>query len=194
MANKKTRAIDKQEFELIISTIQQGFITGRGQKIRPNVRIATALVLEANLGLRIGDIMKLKLTDIILENNRYRLNIVEQKTQKSRTFTVPTEIYIYLQNYSLRMGIKPNQRLFNISVRAVQGHLKMVCDYLGLVGVASHSLRKMFAQEIYKNNNYDLSLLQHILQHSSLNVTQHYLSIDSKQVEQALQKHIVLPV
>ena len=68
MANKKTRAIDKGEFELIISTIQRGFITSTGQKIRPNKRIAAALCCEANLGLRIGDIVKLKLTDIIFES------------------------------------------------------------------------------------------------------------------------------
>ncbi len=56
MANKKTRAIDKEEFNLIIETIRKGFILGN-KLIRLNTRIATALTLEANLGLRIGDIV-----------------------------------------------------------------------------------------------------------------------------------------
>ena len=60
---------------------------------RANDRIATALILEANLGLRISDILNLKLCDIVRDGNRYRLDITEQKTEKKRTFTVPTELY-----------------------------------------------------------------------------------------------------
>lgn len=193
MANKKTRAIDKQEFELIISTIQRGFITSTGQKIRPNPRVATALVLEANLGLRIGDIVKLKLSDIVYESSRYHLDIVEEKTKKKRTFTVPHEIYTYLQSYALERGIKPKQRLFDLTVRAVQSHLKLVCDYLDIQGVSTHSYRKFYAMSIYNQNDYNVELVRELLQHSSIAVTQQYLSVDSKQIEQALQKHIVLP-
>lgn len=192
MANKKTRAIDTQEFELIISTITQGFTTGTGQKIRPNVRIATALVLEANLGLRVGDIVKLRLSDIVFESGRYHLDIVEEKTKKKRNFTVPNEVYTYLQSYALENGIKPKQRLFGLTVRAVQNHLHLVCDYLGLENISSHSFRKYFANSIYLQD-YNVELVRVLLNHSSVAVTQHYLSVDTKQVEQALSKHIVLP-
>ena len=192
MANKKTRAIDKQEFELIISTITQGFTTGTGQKIRPNVRIATALVLEANLGLRVGDIVKLRLSDIVFESGRYHLDIVEEKTKKKRTFTVPNEVYTYLQSYALENDIKPKQRLFALTVRAIQSHLKMTCDYLGLENISTHSYRKFFANSIYLQD-YNVEIVRTLLNHSSVAVTQHYLSVDTKQVEQALQKHIVLP-
>ncbi len=193
MANKRTRAIDKSEFELIISTIQQGFTTNTGQRIRPNQRVAAALCCEANLGLRIGDIVKLKLSDIIYESGRYHLDIVEEKTKKKRTFTVPHEIYTYLQSYALENGIKPKNRLFNINVRAIQSHLKLTADYLGLEDISTHSFRKFFANSIYLQD-YNVELVRELLQHSSVAVTQHYLSVDTKQVEQALQKHIVLPV
>ena len=81
MANKKTRAVDKEEFEKIISTIRTGFTLPNGDRVRPNERVATALTLQANLGLRIGDIVHLRLADIILEGGRYHLDIVEQKRQ-----------------------------------------------------------------------------------------------------------------
>lgn len=68
--------------------MKQGF-TG----CRPNERVATALVLEANLGLRISDIIHLRLADIVKDGERYRLSIVEQKTKKARTFTVPLALY-----------------------------------------------------------------------------------------------------
>lgn len=193
MANKRTRAIDKNEFELIITTIKQGFATNTGQRIRPNSRVTAALCCEANLGLRIGDIVKLKLSDIVFEGGRYHLDITEEKTNKKRTFTVPSEVYTYLQSYALENGIKPKARLFNLTVRAVQSHLKLTCDYLGLQGVSTHSFRKFFAMSIYNDNGCNVELVRELLQHSSVAVTQHYLSVDSKQVEQALQKHIVLP-
>ena len=45
--------------------MKQGF-TG----CRPNERVATALVLEANLGLRISDIIHLRLADIVKDGER----------------------------------------------------------------------------------------------------------------------------
>ena len=194
MANKKTRALSREEFEKVIYTIKTGFTTATGEKVRPNIRIATALTLQGKLGIRIGDIVKFRLSDIIFESGRYRLDIIEEKTGKARTFTVPTEIYIFLQNYALDNNIKPKSRLFNITVRAVQKHLQKVCEYLGLENVSTHSCRKFFANEIYKNNDYNLYLVNMLLAHSSLETTKFYLSLDSKQVEKALQDHIVLPV
>lgn len=193
MANKKTRAVNREEFEKIISIIKAGFIMTSGERFRPNERIAVALTLQANLGLRIGDIVHLRLSDIILENGRYHLQITEQKTSKERNFTVPTEIFIYLQNYALNSGIKPTQRLFDISVREVQHHLQMACKYLEIQGVGTHSFRKFFAQTVYEQNNFDIALIRELLQHSSVAVTQRYIGVSSQKVEQALQKHIVLP-
>lgn len=193
MANKKTRAITREEFEKIISTIRIGFTLPNGDRVRPNERVATALTLQANLGLRIGDIVHLRLADIILEGGRYHLDIVEQKTGKARNFTVPTEVYIYLQNYTIQQGLRPTQKLFPLTVRAVQLHLQKVCRYLGITGVSTHSFRKFFAVSIYIENDYNVELVRQLLQHSSVAVTQHYLSVEPKIVEQALQKHIVLP-
>ena len=73
--NKKTKTLTTEQYKEIIQTMKLGF-TG----CRPNERIATALVLEGNLGLRISDILKLRLCDIVRDGTRYRLEIVEQKT------------------------------------------------------------------------------------------------------------------
>lgn len=50
MANKKSLALTKEQYENLIGAMRKG-----GNTFRANDRIATALVLEANLGLRIGD-------------------------------------------------------------------------------------------------------------------------------------------
>ena len=57
--NKRTRAIDEDTYKLIISTMKNGFMH-EGVQYKPNERIATVLVLEYNLGLRVGDILQLK--------------------------------------------------------------------------------------------------------------------------------------
>lgn len=99
--NKRTVALTNEQYKKIIETIRNGFICPDGHVVKPNKRIATALLLEANLGLRISDILQLRLSAIIRDGNRYRLNIVEKKTQKKREFAVPIEIYSYIQNYVL---------------------------------------------------------------------------------------------
>lgn len=184
MANKKTKALTAEQYTEIIETMRQGF-----SGCRPNKRIATALVLEANLGIRISDIMDLKLKDIVRDSDRYRLDIVEQKTGKSRTFTVPTEIYQYIKIYCLENGIKEHEVIFPITERAVQKQLKIVCDYLGYEGISTHSFRKFFATEVYKNNDYNIVLVQQLLQHSTPAVTQKYIGISTKDIEEALNKH-----
>lgn len=190
--NKKTVALTEEQYKTIISTIRAGVIMENGSVINPNERIATALTLEANLGLRISDILQLRLSAIIRDGDRYRLNIVEQKTQKKREFTVPTDIYVYIQKYALDNNISPTAKLFDISERAVNKHLKAICDYLGYDGIGSHSFRKYFATSIYTNNNYDINLVRVLLQHSSTTTTQRYIGLQEKHIEEALQNHINL--
>ena len=190
--NKETVALTEEQYKKIISTMREGFACADGHIVKPNNRIATALSLEANLGLRISDILQLRLSAIIRDGNRYRLNIVEQKTQKKREFTVPTDIYIYIQDYAVENNIHPDAKLFDLSERAVNKHLKLVCDYLGLEGIGSHSFRKYFATSIYVNNHYDINLVRVLLQHSSAITTQRYIGLQRQEIEEALQKHIKL--
>ena len=185
--NKRTRALTTEEYKEIISTIRQGFFGHR-----PNERIATALLLEANLGVRISDILKLRLSDIVRDGNRYRLDITEQKTGKKRTFTVPFQLQQYIENYCLRNAVKIDECMFPLSERAIQKHLQAACDYLGYSGVSTHSFRKYYATEIYRNNNYDIVLVQQLLQHSNTAITQRYIGISQKRVEDAIEKHLCL--
>lgn len=193
--NKKTLALTDDTFKLIISTMREGFfylVDGIEKEFKPNNRVAMALILEANLGLRIGDVLNLKLIDIVRDGNRYRLDIIEQKTGKKREFTIPIEIYSYIQEYAYNNNIKPTARLFDITDRAVQKQLKIVCDYLNIEGVSTHSFRKYFATNLYINNNYNIQLVRQILQHSSTAITQKYIGIQQKDIEIALQNNIRL--
>ena len=185
--NKKTKALTKEQYNEIIETMKTG-----NSLFRANDRIATALILEANLGLRISDILNLKLCDIVRDGNRYRLDITEQKTEKKRTFTVPTELYNYIKQYCIDNEIKSNERIFPLTERAIQKHLKIVCDFLEIDGISTHSFRKFFATNIYLNNNYNIVLVQELLQHSSPSITQKYIGSGSKELESAIQNNLNL--
>ena len=185
--NKKTKALTTEQYKEIIQTMREGF-----SGCRPNDRIATALVLEGNLGLRISDIIKLRPCDIVRDGDRYRLEVVEQKTGKRRVFTVPLVIQQYIENYCLRNAVRHTDRIFPVTERAVQKQLKIVCDYLGYAGISTHSFRKWYATEIYNANGYDIALVQRLLQHSSASTTQRYIGIEPQKIETAIQNHAQL--
>lgn len=185
--NKKTKALTTEQYKEIIQTMREGF-TG----CRPNERVATALVLEGNLGIRISDILTLRPCDIVRDGDRYRLEIVEQKTGKRREFTVPLVVKQYVENYCLRNHINPKDRIFPMTARAIQKQLALVCDYLGFEGIGTHSFRKWYATEIYKANGCDIALVQRLLQHSSAEVTQRYIGIEPQRIERAIENHATL--
>lgn len=184
-------ALTTEQYKNIIEVMKKGFKNG-DKEFRGNDRIATALVIQANLGLRIGDILNLRLCDIIRDGDRYRLNIIEDKTEKKRSFTVPVEIYNYIKMYVLENNIKVTAKIFNITVRAAQKQLKLVTQYLNLDNISTHSFRKYFATQIYINNNYNVALVRELHQHSDLKTTQKYINIRTEELEKALNNHIHL--
>lgn len=185
--NKKTKALTTEQYKEIIQTMRVGF-----SGFRPNERAATALVLEGNLGLRISDILTLRPCDIVRDGERYRLEIVEQKTGKRRDFTVPLVVKQYIENYRLRNGVASKDKIFPMTERAIQKQLAIVCDYLGYEGIGTHSFRKWYATEIYKANGCDIALVQRLLQHSSAEVTQRYIGIEPQRIEMAIEGHATL--
>ena len=185
--SRKTVALTEEQYRKIIETIRAGFGSSR-----PNNKIATCLVLEANLGLRISDIVMLRLSDIVRDGDRYRLDIQEKKTKKARTFTVPAELYKYIQDYCIRHEIVSSAVIFPVTTRAVQKKLKEAADFLGYEKVGTHSFRKFYATKIYNESGYNIVLVQQLLQHSSAAITQRYIGIGTQELEEAIQNNLNL--
>lgn len=181
MANKTTVALTKEQYEEIIHYILTGTMY-----TRPNRAVATALVLEANLGLRLGDVLALRQKDIINEMGHWRLNIREQKTGKVRAFTVPETVYDFIKSFCDDMGIKKEERMFPFGERNVQLILQKVCYYLDLENVSTHSFRKFFATNAYLRSGRDIHITQILLQHSSMAITQRYLGQNSAELNEIL--------
>lgn len=193
--NKCCVALTDDEYRECISLLREGFML-KGRRIKPNLRIATIAVLQATLGLRLGDTLLLRLNSFVKDSDRWRLDIVEQKTGKVRTFTVPDKVYMFIQAYAYDMNISRESKLFDISARQVERHLNNVFTKMSLPlrKYGSHSFRKYFCVKVYSENEYDIVLAQFLMQHSSPSTTRRYISVSSKRVEDALAKtvsHIV---
>lgn len=189
--NKRCVALTEEQYKESIELMRSGFVLS-GVIVKPNERIATLEVVQACLGLRLGDCLKLRMTSFIRNGNRYRLDIKEQKTGKSRTFTVPVEVYSFIQNYALENGIGVDAKLFDISERQVQRYLNKVFSKMGLPlrQFGSHSFRKYFSTKVYLENDCNIELVRVLLQHSSVAITQRYIGISQKQVEDALARTV----
>lgn len=190
MPNKTTVALTAEQCIEIIDTMREG-----GAGFRANDKIATALTLEANLGIRISDILKLTPNSFVRDGNRYKIDIIQKKTKKVRNFKVPVEVYNFVQEYCKKYNIQPDEKLIPYSERNVQIYLEKVCSYLGYEdgNIGTHSFRKYAATAVYESSDYDIVLTQEFLQHSSPLVTQRYIGVSSARLERILDQHVLLP-
>lgn len=189
--NKVCRAITFEEFESIISMLREGF-EFRGTKVKSKERIADALVLEANLGLRIDDILHLTFSSFVKVGSEYYLDVIEQKTGKKADIKVPAEVMNYIQDYVIKWGLGKEQHLFPFRVRNVQKYLDMVCKSLKLKNVGTHSFRKFSAKNVYEESGYDPRVVQEFLRHSSLTTTQRYLGVSKQKVNAIVEKCVCI--
>ena len=192
MGRYATKVITKEELEKIVKVINDGFIINNIKQVRPNNRIATLLLFQANAGLRIGDILQLSMNSFKIEGDGVHINIVEEKTKKVRNFKIQDDLYLMLKKYAKKNNIPDNRLLFPITVRNVQKYIKLACEYLGIQGVSTHSFRKYYATNIYNNSNHDVRLVQQALQHTSLTNTQKYIGISNEKYNKVLSSTLTL--
>lgn len=181
------RAITEEEYVKFIEMIRAGFTGIDGVKHKPNEPVAFALVLEANLGIRIIDVVHLCQSDIIWNGDCWQLNIIEQKTGKTRNCIVPQEMKAYIDAYCCRNKISPNRHILQMTERNVQKTVKAAREVLGLFDVSTHSFRRFAGLNVYGASGYDIVTVQQFYQHSSAAVTMQYLRRTSKQMDEAIR-------
>ena len=190
MGEYTTRTLSQEDYEKLVKTIRIGY-TYKNVKHRPNDQIATILVLEANLGCRIGDIIALRTDSIIKDGEIFKLNITEEKTGKKRYFIVPLAIKNFIDHYCECNGITSG-RLFDIEAPAVWKQLRAATGYLGLENVSTHSLRKKIACDLYENTGHDIEAVAAFLNHASINTTRRYIRRSDAQLESAISQAVSL--
>lgn len=178
----RTRALDKNEYRLIIDCIKTGFKIDEGTVVKANPRIAMALQCEALLGLRISDILRLRLDQFLQEGRNYFIEVQEKKTGKTKRCFVPLELYCAIRQYADEWGIGIHQKLFDITARSVQRHLN-------LTQISTHSFRKYYATDIYQRSGSNIDLVRQLLNHSDCKTTQRYIRIEPEELSKAVEAH-----
>lgn len=136
-------------------------------------------VIGINTGLRISDILKLKVSDV---KDKTHIIITEQKTDKNKRFLINSmlrkDIDQYIEGMSNDMYLFSSRKGDNPITR-VQAYriLNDVANRLGIEEVGTHTLRKTFGYWHYKQHK-DVAILQDIFNHSAPSVTLRYIGVN----------------
>ena len=144
-----------------------------------------------NTGLRISDLLKLKVIDV---RNKSHVEIKEQKTGKIKRFPLLGNLQSMLDEYT--KGKHDNEYLFrsregaNKPITRVMAYLIIneACHKAGIIdSIGTHTLRKTFGYHHYQQF-HDVAILQYLLNHSSPSITLRYIGITQDNVENTLQQ------
>ena len=176
-----TRVLELSEYKQIIELFLDGFTNKNGSICRPNKQIALTLQLQASLGLRIGDVLNLRVNNF----KNGKLETKEDKTDKLQYRDINRNVFDYIKDYAIENKLAQTDKLFNVGVRAVQKQLKIIADFLGLTNISTHSFRKMYATTVYEQNNNNLELVKELLNHTSIATTQRYIRVSQQAINEA---------
>ena len=176
-----TRPVELNEYKEIITLFLDGFKNTDGSIFRPNRKIALALQLQASLGLRIGDVLKLRVNNF----RNGKLETREEKTDKLQYREINRNVFDYIKDYAIETSLSPTDKLFRFKVRVVQQQLKLITDYLGLSNISTHSFRKLYATTIYEQNSHNIELVKELLNHTSIATTQRYIRVSQQEIDRA---------
>lgn len=173
---------DKKQIELLKKVLRSD-----------NMRDYLLFTMGINVGLRISDLLSLRLSDILNTNSKVKdkITIIEGKTNKVRTLTInksaSTAIKEYvstLDNYDMDWFLFKSRKGSNRSISRVQAW-QVLSDSAKLAGIkepiGTHTLRKTFGYWSYKQG-IDITLLQKVFGHSSPAITLRYIGITQEDI------------
>lgn len=141
-----------------------------------------------NTGLRISDILKLRVADV---KDKTHIIITEEKTNKLKRFKINSGLREELDKYT--QGMNDNEYLFrsqkgsNQPITRVQAYriLNDAAKKIGISEIGTHTLRKTFGYHFYQKTK-DVALLQELFNHSAPSVTLRYIGINQDIMDNAI--------
>jgi site-specific recombinase XerD len=150
-----------------------------------NIKHRAMLMLAYSAGLRVGEIVRLKIEDI--DSERMLIHIKGSKGRKDR-YTLLSEMALQtLRGYWRQY--KPDKWLFEgaragryISTRTVDKILEHACERADIKkDVSVHTLRHSFATHLLEGGT-DLRYIQELLGHQSSKTTEIYTHVSTKSI------------
>jgi site-specific recombinase XerD len=156
-----------------------------------SLRDFTLFTLGINSGLRISDLLKMKVSDILDENGkvRDRITLREKKTGKMKTFPFSSNVIKALKEYVIFIDTTQTalfaSRKGEGAITRQQAYriLNEAAKAVGIKeSIATHSLRKTFGYQAYEAG-VDITRIQSILNHSSPKETLRYIGITQDELD-----------
>jgi site-specific recombinase XerD len=142
-----------------------------------NLKHKAILTLTYSVGLRVSEIVNLKIEDI--DSKRMLIHIKNAKGRKDRLVPLSATVLNLLREYYVEY--KPKEYLFNgqnsnqYSIGSCQKIYKKYIDESGHI----HTLRHSCATNLLENGT-DLKLIQKILGHSNVKTTEIYTHVSNQ--------------
>jgi len=164
-----------------------------------NTRDLLLFTLGINNGLRVGDLLSLKVGDVRNLKPSGTVRIREQKTGKENILMVNKTSYKILKDFLEETKPDDEDYLFQsrkgenrpLNVGSVNRMVKEWCSSINLKGnYGTHSLRKTFGYVQRKKYGVGWEILCKRFNHSSPSVTMRYLGIEDKEVNGILMNEI----
>jgi integrase len=157
-------------------------------------------VLGLKTGYRIGELLSIKVKDVMRYEGKVGDSVTVTKRKiKGKTIgrTVPLhpEAKRLIKRWVTKAELKPEDYLFPSQKKCGEPLRKETAhdifmeafDVLRMgLGIGTHCMRKTFAQNVYKNLNYDIFATQHALGHKYVDTTMRYLQVDENKIKQAI--------
>ena len=163
---------------------------------RPRDRLL--FVLGINSGLRVQDLLALKVSDVRTCSIGDRVSIKEKKTGKENVFIMNKEIKTALDDYLRCAKRQDDHYLFKsrkgqnypLTTYAVTMMVQRWCDEINLkINAGAHTLRKTWCYQ-QRQMGSSWELLAKRLNHSTPSITRRYLGVQEEEVEEILMKSI----
>ena len=165
-----------------------------------NWRDYILFVAGINLGLRIGDLLRLQVKDLYNKDGsiKDRFEIVEQKTDKRNVVRVNSEVKKVLEILKEKSSLvnePDNYIIYNskdksksISRTQAYRRIKKWCKDVGLTNkIGTHTLRKTWGYHAHQSG-ISIEVIQTKYMHNSTSTTRDYLGIEQKDVGEAYEK------
>lgn len=145
-----------------------------------------------NTGLRISDILPLKVKDIFTEDFKFREHLIlkEKKTSKEKKIKMNDTLrkcileYVKNQNLSYDSYLFQSKKGGHLGRIQVYRVLKNAASVFGIENFGTHSLRKTWGYWTYKMSKYNIGLIMDTFNHSSQSITLRYIGVNQDQKDE----------
>lgn len=157
-----------------------------------DAKYAMLFKVGINTGLRVSDIIPLKVGDIYDDNMQFKehLTLIEKKTKKEKRIKLNETLRKCLQQYIKREKLALTDYLFYSRKGGYVGRVQVykvladAADALGIEHFGTHSMRKTWGYWTYKISKYNIALIMDTFNHSAPSVTLRYIGINQDEKDE----------